>query len=253
MKKFRPDKNALLTMRIIISAITMALILVVRLYIPITVIVGIIAAALGTVCIFLIFVYLPLYFSSVCYDLTDEMITRHGGAFMKSHKSVRLSKIQYTTVITTPFSRYTSMNFVILFVYGGQLRMLFLNLDEAMEILKITGEVKGKNNASRTPSAYSPLFHAKLMAADFPFASRRFGNALRPCRNLLMDKGRMDGYSRAWNNPAVRLHSLVFFPDNSNRQHDNSYTGLLYKSKDRYSAEKYKLRVLRATVLSRPL
>lgn len=144
MKKFRPDKNALLTMRIIISTITMALILVVRLYIPITVIVGIIAAALGTVCIFLIFVYLPLYFSSVCYDLTDEMITRHGGAFMKSHKSVRLSKIQYTTVITTPFSRYTSMNFVILFVYGGQLRMLFLNLDEAMEILKITGEVKGE-------------------------------------------------------------------------------------------------------------
>ncbi len=144
MKKFKPNKNALLTMRIIILAIALTLILLVRLYIPISVIVGIIAAVLGTASVFLIFVYLPLYFSSVCYDITDEMITRHGGAFMKSHKSVRISKIQYTTVITTPFSRYTSMNFVILFVYGGQLRMLFLDLDDAMEILKITGEIKGE-------------------------------------------------------------------------------------------------------------
>lgn len=142
MKKFKPDKNALLTMRIIILTISLLLILVVRIYIPITVIVLIIAAAFGTVDIFLIFVYMPLYFSSVCYDLTDDMITRHGGAFVKSHKSVRISKIQYTTVVTTPFSQYTSLNFVILFVYGGQLRMLFLDLDDAMEILKITGEVK---------------------------------------------------------------------------------------------------------------
>lgn len=144
MKKFKPDKNALLTMRIIILTISLLLILAVRIYIPITVIVLIIAAAFGTVDIFLIFVYLPLYFSSVCYDLTEDMITRHGGAFVKSHKSVRISKIQYTTVVTTPFSQYTSLNFVILFVYGGQLRMLFLDLDDAMEVLKITGEVKGE-------------------------------------------------------------------------------------------------------------
>ncbi len=145
MKKFKPDKNALLTMRIIILTISLLLILAVRIYIPITVIVLIIAAAFGTVDIFLIFVYLPLYFSSVCYDMTEDMITRHGGAFVKSHKSVKISKIQYTTVVTTPFSQYTSLNFVILFVYGGQLRMLFLDLDDAMEILKITGEAKGES------------------------------------------------------------------------------------------------------------
>ncbi len=145
MKKFKPDKNALLTMRIIILTISLLLSLGVRIYIALTVIVLIIAAAFGTVDIFLIFVYLPLYFSSVCYDMTEDMITRHGGAFVKSHKSVKISKIQYTTVVTTPFSQYTSLNFVILFVYGGQLRMLFLDLDDAMEILKITGEAKGES------------------------------------------------------------------------------------------------------------
>lgn len=142
MKRFKPDKHALLTMRIIIATISLLLILAVKIYIPITVIVLIIAVALGTVDIFLIFVYMPLYFASVRYDFAEDTITRHGGAFVKSHKSVRISKIQYTTVVTTPFSQYTSLNFVILFVYGGQLRMLFLTLDDAMKVLKLTGEVK---------------------------------------------------------------------------------------------------------------
>ena len=49
------------------------------------------------------------------------------------------STVQYTTVITTPFSQYTGLNFIVFFVYGGQLRLLFLNQEDALYILRKTG------------------------------------------------------------------------------------------------------------------
>ncbi|MDE5570261.1 MAG: PH domain-containing protein [Ruminococcus sp.] len=141
MNNFKPERNALTTLRIFILLISVVLVGVVRIYIPIDIIVIMFAVFVILIDIFMILVYLPMYFSSLSYEMTDEKIIRHSGVFMKVHQSVRYSTVQYSTVVSTPFSDKTGMNFVILFVYGGSLRLLFLNKDDAMEILRRCGDV----------------------------------------------------------------------------------------------------------------
>ncbi|MBQ8960288.1 MAG: PH domain-containing protein [Ruminococcus sp.] len=135
MKTYEPDRNGLATLRLLILLASAVLIGAVWYFIPVKMIVIIMAAAVGTVAIFSMFVYFPLYFRSLSYDSTDREIIKHSGVFIKSHQSVLYSTVQYTTVVTTPFARHTGFNFVIFFVYGGQLRLLFLRYDDAMEIL----------------------------------------------------------------------------------------------------------------------
>lgn len=139
MRSFKPDNHALLTLRILIAAASLLLFIAVRIYIPLDIVLAIIGIAIISVDIFFICVYLPLYFKSLSYDTTDTEITKHSGVYFISHQSVLYSTVQYTTVVTTPFSQYTGLNFVIFFVYGGQLRLLFLKQEDALYILRKAG------------------------------------------------------------------------------------------------------------------
>lgn len=141
MINFKPEKNALSVLRILILLISAVLIVLIKIYIPFHIAVVISGITIGIIDIFAIFFYLPMYFSKLSYEMNDEKITKHSGVLFKSHQSVRYSTVQYTAVITTPFSQYTGLNFVILFVYGGSLRLMFLNQDNAMEILRRCGDV----------------------------------------------------------------------------------------------------------------
>ena len=84
------------------------------------------------------FVYLPLYFSSLSFDTTENEITKHSGVYFRSHQSVLYSTVQYTTVVTTPLSQYTGLNFVIFFVYGGPGSDQFIEFifQEALHLLQ---------------------------------------------------------------------------------------------------------------------
>ena len=90
------------------------------------------------------FVYLPLYFSSIKYTATETEIMKSSGVFIKTHQSVRYSSVQYTSVISSPFSQYTGLNFIVFFVYGGQLRLLFLKQSDAQEILRFSCSTVGE-------------------------------------------------------------------------------------------------------------
>lgn len=141
MNSFKPERNALTTLRVLILVVSAILVGVVRIYVPIDIIVMIFAVVVILTDIFVLFIYLPMYFASLNYEMTDEKIVRHSGVFMKVHQSVRYSTVQYSTVVSTPFSNKTGMNFVILFVYGGSFRLLFLNKEDAMKILRRCGDV----------------------------------------------------------------------------------------------------------------
>ncbi len=141
MINFKPEKSALSVLRILILLVSVILIVLIKVYIPFHMVVMISGITIGIIDIFVIFIYLPIYFSKLSYEMSDEKITKHSGVLLKSHQSVRYSTVQYTAVITTPFSQYTGLNFVILFVYGGSLRLMFLNQDNAMEILRRCGDV----------------------------------------------------------------------------------------------------------------
>ncbi len=135
MKTYLPDKKALFTLRVILALLAVVLTLIVKAYIPVDILVVIFGTAIATAAIFFIFIYLPLYFSSLRYESTPEEVTRHSGVFMKSHQTVQFSAVQYTTVVKTHLSRYTGMNFIVFFVYGGQLQLLFLRSSDMDEIL----------------------------------------------------------------------------------------------------------------------
>ncbi len=144
MKNYLPDKNCLFTLRIYIIVVSLVLITAVNYFFTARVLVILIDTIIGAGAFFIMFAYLPLFLKSIHYMITDTEIIRSSGVMIKLHQSVKYSSIQYVNVITTPFSQYTGLNFIICFVYGGKLSLLFLNHNDAKEILdKI--EQKGGN------------------------------------------------------------------------------------------------------------
>lgn len=144
MKHYYPDKGCLTMLRIIIIFSVIILLGLVRYFIPAKFLVLSITIAVAVIAFFVMFVYLPLYFSSIKYTATETEIMKSSGVFIKTHQSVRYSSVQYTSVISSPFSQYTGLNFIVFFVYGGQLRLLFLKQSDAQEILRFSCSTVGE-------------------------------------------------------------------------------------------------------------
>lgn len=138
MKIYKPDERGLVTLRVFILALSLFFAGAARYYIPVDTITIIVLLAIVTADIFIMFIYLPFYFGSLSYETDNDEIIKHSGVFIKKHQSVRYGSVQYTAVLTTPFAQYTGLNFVVLFVYGGQMPLMFLRQSDAMEILKHT-------------------------------------------------------------------------------------------------------------------
>ncbi|WP_028520454.1 PH domain-containing protein [Ruminococcus flavefaciens] len=146
MKQFYPDRHCLTTMRLLITAAVVIILFAIRYFIPVDKIVMLSIIVIIAIACFEMFVHLPMFFNSISYSATSTEVTKSSGVFIKVHQSVRYSSIQYTTVISSPFSQYTGFNFIIFFVYGGQLRLLFLKQADAQEIIRLSGSVSVKGD-----------------------------------------------------------------------------------------------------------
>jgi membrane protein YdbS with pleckstrin-like domain len=146
MKQYVPDRHCLSTLRILITAAVGIISAAAKYFIPFDNIVFIIVVSAVSIACFEMFVHLPMYFSSIKYTATETEVMKSSGVFIKVHQSVRYSSIQYTTIISSPFSQYTGFNFIIFFVYGGQLRLLFLKQSDAKEILDLSGSISVKGD-----------------------------------------------------------------------------------------------------------
>lgn len=146
MKQYYPDRHCLTTMRLIITAAVVIILWAVRYFIPIEKIVMMCIIVVIAIACFEMFVHLPMYFNSISYYATETEVTKSSGVFIKVHQSVRYSSIQYTTRITSPLSQHTGFNFIIFFVYGGQLRLLFLKRADADEIIRLSGSISVKED-----------------------------------------------------------------------------------------------------------
>lgn len=144
MRHFYPDKKSVRLLQIIISTIGFILFLTAKHYIHSKSTLLILGTIIVSLCICIMFIYLPLYFSSLKYIVTDTEIIRTGGVFIKVHQSVLFSSIQYVTVIKTFLSGYTGLNFIIFFVFGGRFRLMFLSRNDIDEILRLSGTVYRK-------------------------------------------------------------------------------------------------------------
>ncbi|MBQ6033955.1 PH domain-containing protein [Ruminococcus sp.] len=146
MKQYKPDRHCLTTMRLLITAAVVIVLWAVRYFIPIEKIVMLCIIVVIAIACFEMFVHLPMYFNSISYSATETEVTKSSGVFIKVHQSVRYSSIQYTTRITSPLSQHTGFNFIIFFVYGGQLRLLFLKRADADEIISLSGSISVKED-----------------------------------------------------------------------------------------------------------
>lgn len=144
MRHFYPDKRCINMLRTVISAVGIIIFAAVKYYVRTEKAVLIAGFIIAVICFAVMFIYLPLYFASLKYTATDKEIIRTSGVIIRFSQSVRYSSIQYTTVINTFLSRYTGLNFVIFFVFGGRFRLMFLSTEDMDDILRLSGSVCGK-------------------------------------------------------------------------------------------------------------
>ncbi|MBO5343952.1 MAG: hypothetical protein J6A57_05850 [Ruminococcus sp.] len=135
MKKILPDGNAGTFLKIVIFVIVLLIVCAVWLFIPVYALW--ITIILAAVSIILDCIYIPLYFRNLRYEMDGERIIRYSGVFFRSIKMTEFSAVRYTTLLTTPFSKHTGLNFAVLFLYGGRLRLSFLSESDVREIIAI--------------------------------------------------------------------------------------------------------------------
>lgn len=128
MKHYYADKTCLNILKILILSLTFIL-LVVTVYflsfIPIIMIpLCIIFFGAG---FFMAMVYLPVYFRNLNYYVSEDKIIKESGFYFRKKQIIRINKIQFTTAVSTPFSKLTGLNFIVLYAYGGMMTVMFLS------------------------------------------------------------------------------------------------------------------------------
>lgn len=128
MKHYYADKTCLNILKILILSVTFILLAVTVYFlsfIPIVMILlCIIFLAAG---FFTAIIYLPIYFKNLNYYVSNDRIIKESGFYFKKKQNNRIDKIQFTTSVSTPFSKLTGLNFIVLYAYGGMMTVMFLS------------------------------------------------------------------------------------------------------------------------------
>lgn len=128
MKHYYADKTCLNILKILILSVTFILLAVTVYFlsfIPIVMILlCIIFLAAG---FFTAIIYLPIYFKNLNYYVSNDRIIKESGFYFKKKQIIRIDKIQFTTSVSTPFSKLTGFNFIVLYAYGGMMTVMFLS------------------------------------------------------------------------------------------------------------------------------
>ena len=126
MKHYYADKTCLNILKILsVTFILLAVTVYFLSFIPIVMILlCIIFLAAG---FFTAIIYLPIYFKNLNYYVSNDRIIKESGFYFKKKQIIRIDKIQFTTSVSTPFSKLTGLNFIVLYAYGGMMTVMFLS------------------------------------------------------------------------------------------------------------------------------
>ena len=135
MKKYTADGYALGFIRIIMLIICVgggvaAYIFLLRFNILMWAII-ITLAALYFICGIIM---LPIYFAQMKYTVSPDRIASHSGLLYSITQNMKISAIQYTTLISVPLLSRCGFNFVIANALGGRIVMSFLTRNDASDI-----------------------------------------------------------------------------------------------------------------------
>ena len=153
MKHYYPDKGCLTTLRIIIIFSVIILLGLVRSFIPAKFLRSFHYDSCCRNC-FLCYVRVSATgFFSIKYTATETEIMKSSGVFIKSASVCKIFLgTSITSGISSPFWQRTGLNLVVFFVYGGQLRLLFLKQSDAQEILRCCMPAARNWGGSNVPS-----------------------------------------------------------------------------------------------------
>ena len=144
MKKYKLDNKALNMLTVILFIATNSIVAILKYleYIKLgeisgfSIIVIVIVITLYSAYVVTAFFILPRWFRSVCYIVSQDEIIIESGVFVLRKVYVKISAIQYISVIRMPWYRHINMNLLLMNVYGGHIYMLFLSAYQLEEIYK---------------------------------------------------------------------------------------------------------------------
>lgn len=147
MKRYAPNKNALISIRIIILILAAAVTALSYVFFNNHNIIMwiIISVCWGTAILYGVF-FLPIYFKHTVYNIYENDIRKKTGMIFFSKQYMKIRSIQYISTIITPFSKLTALNFIIVNAWGGRMIFCFLTRDEAMELSSYLDEIAKNNN-----------------------------------------------------------------------------------------------------------
>ena len=128
MKHYYADKTCLNILKILILSVTFILLAVTVYFlsfIPI-IMIPLCIIFFGTG-FFTAMIYLPVYFRNLNYYVSEDKIIKESGFYFRKKQIIRINKIQFTTAVSTPFSKLTGLNFIVLYAYGGMMTVMFLS------------------------------------------------------------------------------------------------------------------------------
>ena len=128
MKHYYADKTCLNILKILILSVTFILLAVTVYFLSFIPIVMILLCIIFLDAgFFTAIIYLPIYFKNLNYYVSNDRIIKESGFYFKKKQIIRIDKIQFTTSVSTPFSKLTGLNFIVLYAYGGMMTVMFLS------------------------------------------------------------------------------------------------------------------------------
>lgn len=128
MKHYYADKTCLNILKILILSVTFILLAVTVYFLSFIPIVMILLCIIFLAAsFFTAIIYLPIYFKNLNYYVSNDRIIKESGFYFKKKQIIRIDKIQFTTSVSTPFSKLTGLNFIVLYAYGGMMTVMFLS------------------------------------------------------------------------------------------------------------------------------
>lgn len=135
-KSYRPDPHVQYLLQLLALPTALVLIAAVRYVLKVVPagIVNLICSLLLLAALLGIFILLPFWFRNTRYIITEQDIISISGIFIRREKRMRLRALQCSTIVQTPFCKYTGMTFLPLHAYGSTLILLFLKKEDAAEL-----------------------------------------------------------------------------------------------------------------------
>lgn len=137
-RKYYADKTCKTILRVVALLVTITIICLVRAYLAgYPVLMWGLIILFGSVYILGGAIWLPLFLRSLVYHVSPTEVIVCSGVIYRNRMIMKMSAVRHVSVVKTPFSKATGMNFVILSATGGSVIMPFLSIGDMTRITEL--------------------------------------------------------------------------------------------------------------------